>query len=77
MVAPKRGKPINFRMREESQQRFEMLHFARRSAGLNYNKSDILSEAIDLLYEKQSHLIKQTDKYMKQLNKERDNNESR
>lgn len=53
-----RGRPVNFRLRMEAQQRFDELYQARRKAGLNYNKSDIMSEAMDLLYEKEKNFIK-------------------
>ncbi len=53
MAAPKRGKPINFKLREQSQERFDELHAYRLSMNLNSNKSDIMSQAIDELYEKE------------------------
>jgi hypothetical protein len=56
-MTPIRGKNINFRLRQVSQDRFELLYACRRDAGLNYNKSDIMSEAIDVLFEKEKNLI--------------------
>lgn len=53
-----RGRAINFRLRSESQERFDQIYDARKASRLNYNKSDIMSEAIDLLYEKEEKLLK-------------------
>lgn len=52
-MAFERAKPVTFRLRKESQDRFEQLHIHRINSGLNANKSDILSVAIDLLFQKE------------------------
>lgn len=62
MAAPKRAKPINFKLRIESQERFDELHAYRMENGGNANKSDMMSQAIDMLYEKELGRFKPKEK---------------
>lgn len=50
---PKRGEPMTFRLRSSSHEKFIVLHNSRINKGMNATKSDILSDAIDMLYEKE------------------------
>lgn len=50
---PKRGEPITLRLLKSSHDKFNELHVHRINNGRNATKADIVSEAIDMLYEKE------------------------
>ncbi len=50
---PKRGRMFSLRFREDSEKRLDELADYRCTMNLNSNKCDILSQAIDDLYEKE------------------------
>jgi len=53
MAAPRRGKMMAFRLSIDAEQKFIEIHEHRISMNMNAAKCDILSQAIDLLYQKE------------------------
>ncbi len=53
MHIPKRGKPLSFRLSVVAEQKWNELCEYRRDNNKNAIKNDILSQAVELLYEKE------------------------
>jgi len=53
MAAPKRGKMISLRLTLDAETKLQELHEYRLSMLLNRAKCDIISQAIELLHEKE------------------------